>query len=378
MKLSELRKLLHRFPDLSDNEENTSKTIVSFLQPWQPDEIITGIGGHGIAAVYNGNDNGATVVVRCELDALPIQESLNIPHRSEIKGVSHKCGHDGHMAIVSGLAQKLYEQRPRKGSVVLLYQPAEETGQGAGRVLDDEKFRRLNPDYILALHNLPGFELGRIIVRKGVFASTSVGMSIKLKGKTSHAGEPEAGTSPALAVAQLIPGLSSIPQFHTALHESAQITIIHAKVGEIAFGTSPGEGEVMITLRAHSHDVLDSLTERAADFATRTADVFGLEVTVDIVEPFPTTINDPKVVDCIEKSARKANLKLHRREVPFAWSEDFGHFTKAYPGALFGIGAGEKHPSLHHPDYDFPEELIEHGITIFDLIIRQLIDGDHV
>jgi amidohydrolase len=282
------------------------------------------------------------------------------------------------MAIVSGLAQRFFKRRPDKGTVALLYQPAEETGQGARRVLDDEKFQQLNPDYVLAFHNLPGFELGSIVVRKGVFASTSVGVKIKLIGKTSHAGEPEQGVSPALAVAQLIQGLSSIAQFHTSLHEPAQATVIYARVGEVAFGTSPGEGEVMVTLRADSHDVIDSLTAKVAEFATRTANVFGLGVTVDLVEPFPVTINDPEVIDHIEESARKANLGVHRLEFPFAWSEDFGHFTKAYKGALFGIGAGISQPALHHPDYDFPDKLIEPAINMLELLIRQLLDGDHV
>jgi len=146
------------------------------------------------------------------------------------------------MAIVAGLAERLHTHRPESGSVILLFQPAEETGEGADRVLSDSKFDQIQPDYVLALHNLPGYPLGQIIVREGVFASASSGLRIHLKGKTSHAAEPETGNSPALAVAQLIQVLSSIPQYYTSLHEPAQATVIHAKVGDVAFGTSPGEG----------------------------------------------------------------------------------------------------------------------------------------
>ena len=242
MKYVELRKQFHRLPELSGQEKNTSKTIVSFLEYCKPDKIVTGIGGYGIAAVFSGSRKGQRVMVRCELDALPIPETLDIPHRSEAMGVSHKCGHDGHMAIVAGLAERLHTHRPESGSVILLFQPAEETGEGADRVLSDSKFDQIQPDYVLALHNLPGYPLGQIIVREGVFASASSGLRIHLKGKTSHAAEPETGNSPALAVAQLIQVLSSIPQYYTSLHEPAQATVIHAKVGDVAFGTSPGEG----------------------------------------------------------------------------------------------------------------------------------------
>jgi amidohydrolase len=317
-------------------------------------------------------------MARCELDALPINESMDIPYCSEVKGVSHKCGHDGHMTIMSGLAQQFQNRRPGRGSVILLFQPAEETGHGARKVLDDDKFKRLSPDYIVALHNLPGFKLGQVIIKNGVFASASIGLRIKLMGNTSHAGEPEKGNSPAPAVAQLIQVLSSIPQFHTSLHEAAQITVIHAGVGEVAFGTSPGEGHVMATLRAYSREVIERLTEKASEISARTADTFGLEAIIDTVEPFPPTDNDLGVVELIEKTARSAGMGIYRQEFPFPWSEDFGHFTKSYRAALFGLGAGENHPALHHPDYDFPDALIEPGIRLFESLIRIIQDKNYV
>ena len=128
--------------------------------------------------------------------------------------------------------------------------------------MQDSKYEKLNPDYVFALHNLPGFDLGTIILSDTRFASASCGLAIYLKGATSHAAQPEAGRSPALAVAELIQTLSSLPQFHTALDETAQATIIHAKLGEIAFGTSPGEGTVMATLRSHSQKTMDKMINK--------------------------------------------------------------------------------------------------------------------
>lgn len=371
-KSSELRKLLHRAPELSGQEKTTSSTIVTFLQDCKPDTLITGIGGYGIAAEFRGKHTGPKVMIRCELDALPIPESLDMPYRSEIKGVSHKCGHDGHMAIVSGLAEHLHLKRPDRGSVVLLFQPAEETGEGAERVLNDPKFDEVLPDFILALHNLPGYPLGQVIIGSGPFASSSSGLKIHLRGKTSHAAEPKAGNSPALAVAQLIQVLSSIPQFYTSLHESAQVTVVYAKVGEIAFGTSPGEGDVMVTLRSHTQEMMKLLNDRVASIARSTADMFGLEITITPTEPFPPTVNDSRIVKLIEEAAGKLEMSIHQMSHPFAWSEDFGHFTSQFKGTLFGLGAGKDHPALHHPDYDFPDDLIDPGVSLFIETLNRL------
>lgn len=373
-----LRQLLHQMPELAGQEQNTSETIHSFLENLSPDKIISGLGGFGVAAIYTGEKDGPKVLIRCELDALPIAESLDVPYRSTIKGVSHKCGHDGHMAIVAGLAAQFYKQRPKRGSVTLLFQPSEETGEGAQRVLDDEQFGQIEPDYAVAIHNLPGFPTGQVILSDGIFASASSGLKILLKGQTSHAAQPSAGKSPALAISQLITGLSTIPQFHTALHEPAQVTVVHATLGEVAFGTSPGTGVVMATLRAHSQEVIDLLADRAVAMGEQTAKAFGLVASSEFVQPFPSTINDGMVSSVVEKCARECDLEVHRPETPFAWSEDFGHFTSRYRGALVGLGAGENCPPLHHPDYNFPDEIIVPGINLLKSVTRQLLELEDV
>ena len=348
------------------------------MEHCRPDQVIKGLGGQGLAALFGAESEGPRIMVRCELDALPIPESLDIPHRSQTTSVSHKCGHDGHMAILAGLAASFGRKRPSRGSVVLLFQPSEETGEGAERVLRDPKFDSIEPDYVLALHNLPGFPLEQVIIKSGVFAAASSGLHIHLEGQTSHAAQPEAGKSPALAIGQLIQQLSAIPQFYTALHEPAQVTVVHARVGEIAFGTSPGVGDIMVTLRAHSQHVIDLLTERAVRIGECAASTFGLEMTSKSTELFPPTVNDHDVVTVVEDCARKEGLSTYRPEQPFAWSEDFGHFTSKYRGVLFGFGAGENHPALHHPDYDFPDDLIQPGIRLLESTTRKLLELKHV
>ncbi|MDZ7764991.1 MAG: amidohydrolase [Melioribacteraceae bacterium] len=208
--LTQLRKELHKHPELSGEESDTAGRIVEYAKRYDPDEIITSLGGNGVAIVFNGEEKGKTILIRCDLDALPIEEENDFDHKSIEKNVSHKCGHDGHMAIVSGLIPLLAENKIKKGKVVLLYQPAEEIGQGAEWVINDDKFKELIPDYAFALHNLPKFNTGQVVVREKGFAAASKGLIVRLKGKTAHAGHPERGITPSPAVAELIQQLTSI------------------------------------------------------------------------------------------------------------------------------------------------------------------------
>ncbi|HEQ98335.1 MAG TPA: amidohydrolase [candidate division Zixibacteria bacterium] len=371
--LLELRKTLHRNAELSGKEEKTSALIEEYLRKYQPDEFVEGIGGYGLAAIYDGESDGPTLLIRCDLDALPIPESIELGHASQSDGVSHKCGHDGHMTIVSGLAQGLHANRPAQGRVVLLYQPGEEVGKGAQWVLDDDKFSRITPDYVFALHNLPGFPVGQVVYREGVFASASKGLIVELMGETSHAAEPQKGKSPTMAVAQLINGFSAISQFHSALHEAAQVTVIHARVGERAFGTSPGYGNVMATLRSHSDEVMERISAKCEDMVKGLCNSWNLETKIQWDEIFPSTVNDDEMVRLIVEIADDLGLDKFEQPIPFPWSEDFGNFTDRYKGALFGLGAGENQPALHHPTYDFPDDLILTGVQLFEMIIKRLL-----
>lgn len=367
------RQRLHQHPEISGKEVETAKTIKEFLVKFSPDKIYEGLGGEGLAAVYQGNDEGATLLIRADMDALPIDETNDFDYKSKNNGVAHKCGHDGHSAILSGVAQALHQQPPARGRLVLLFQPAEETGQGARRVIDDPQFAALQPDYTFALHNLPGFAAGSVVVRNNHFAAASKGMIIRLTGKTSHAANPEHGISPAMAVADIIKDLTDLSMSKKGFQDFKLITIIHTRLGEIAFGTTPGYAEVMATLRSFRNDDMQRLTEKAIEIAEKAADQYRLHEKIEWREEFPATINDQECVDIIRQTATKNNLKIKEPETPFRWSEDFGYFTSEYKGAMFGIGSGVKHPDLHHPDYDFPDEIIPQAITMFDGIIRNIL-----
>ncbi len=368
----DLRRELHSIAEVSNEEQKTSEFVTEFLEDTSPDVLQTGVGGYGLFATYNGKEDGPHIVIRCELDGLPIPDDVDVAYQSQTDGVGHKCGHDGHMAIVCGLAKLLNDKSPKSGNVTLLFQPAEETGEGAQRVLSDPKFHQLSPDYCFALHNLPGFAKHQIVVREDVFAAASVGLIVNFKGSTSHAAHPEQGKSPALAMAQTVQAFSAAPQFYSSLEEVAKVTVINASLGERAFGTSPGEATVMATLRTHDDGLLENLKEKCVSIAERMAETYDLSVHCEWVEEFAVTRNNHRPTEQIRTAAGTLGFDVNEKEHPFSWSEDFGHFTSEISGAMFGLGIGEEHPALHAEKYDFEDEVIPTGVSMFMQIINDL------
>jgi len=368
-----LRQDLHRYPELSGREGGTARRIIQFFASLNPDSIIEGIGGNGVAVVFSGEKRGPTVLLRSELDALPIAENIETSYCSTVSGISHKCGHDGHMAILAGVGAGLAVKRPPRGKVVLLYQPAEETGEGAAAVLQDPQFAEIRPDYAFALHNLPGFPLGQVVIRHGTFACASRGMTVRLAGTPAHAAQPETGKSPTDAMCRIIQRLSSLPAGLVPAAETAFVTIVGAALGEKTFGIAPGKAEVWATLRSEINDTMAGIVAYAERAVHECASSGGLDVAVDYQEVFPATVNSQHAVDLVRSSV--APESLHDLAKPFRWSEDFGRFTAVSEGALFGLGAGSTMPDLHNPGYDFPDALIPLGVQIFGRIVDACLAG---
>ncbi|MEL7833994.1 amidohydrolase [Fodinibius sp. Rm-B-1B1-1] len=372
LQLRELRQKLHSMAEVSGKEHQTAEEITAFLKKANPDNIQTGIGGTGILATYKGENEGPYLLIRCELDGLPIADNIETEYQSKTEGIGHKCGHDGHMAIVCGVAKLLENKRPESGTVSLLFQPAEETGEGAQSVIDDSDFDTGLFDYCFALHNLPGYQKHQIIVKEDTFAAASVGMKVLFKGATAHAAHPEEGNSPALAVAQTIQAFSAIPQFYVPLEEAAKVTVIHANVGEEAFGTSPGEGGVMATLRTYDDALLEKLKNKCIKIVEGYAQTHNLNFEIEWVEPFAATVNSPEATKIVSSSVEQLGIDRHQKKKPFSWSEDFGHFTQQINGAMFGLGAGIEQPALHAESYDFPDDILKTGISMFMQIINEV------
>jgi metal-dependent amidase/aminoacylase/carboxypeptidase family protein len=258
--------------------------------------------------------------------------------------------------------------------VVLLFQPAEETGEGAAKVISDDTFSRIKPDFAFAIHNLPGFPLNSVVIRNGLFSAASKGMIAELRGKTSHASEPEKGLSPAIPMAQIVMSVLKLPQME-GYRDFVLSTVVFAKLGEVALGTSPGYARVISTLRAYRGKDMALLADRAVETSERIAEKSGVELGIDWIQEFPPTSNDRHCVELVSETASELGLKTVSPEEPFRWSEDFGHFTALCPGAIFGIGSGTDHSALHNPDYDFPEEIIPTGIEMFEGIIKRILKG---
>lgn len=366
-----LRHQLHKYPEVSNAEYQTSEKILNFIKKYNPD-VIFKLGKTGLAFVFKGSTKGKTTIFRAELDALSIKEQSDLEYASVNNHVAHSCGHDGHMAILAGLAHKISENRPNRGQVVLLFQPAEELEQGARDIVENQTFINTKPDYMFALHNVPGFQINKIILKKGSFASASKGMTIILNGKTSHAAEPHNGISPADAISQIIKELHELRDHKSIFKDFVLLTIIHIQLGEISFGTSPGYAEMRITLRAFENEDMDLLTKNCEELITKISNVEKLSFNISYNEIFPATVNNDFCVNIVDQSAKQENLDIEYLEKPFKWSEDFGYFSDKYETCYFGLGSGINQPPLHNPDFDFPDDIIETGINIFNTIYQRL------
>lgn len=371
--LIQLRHTLHQFPEVALEESQTAQRILEFFQSLNPDHVFDKLGSTGLAFVFKGKKPGKRILFRSELDGLPIEDLKESQHQSQIPGKGHLCGHDGHMAIICGLGEKLAQNRPESGEVILLFQPAEETGDGAKAVLADPRFEQIKPDFAFALHNLPGYPMHQIVMRNGTFAAGSTGMTITLTGKTSHSAHPDAGINPAQALAKLIQELPQLPKQAPGF---ALLTLIHAELGSLAFGTSAGKGSLSMTLRAFDQKDLNVLIEKVKAKANAVAESEQLEVDFGFVEQFAVSVNNTELFTLVEKSAQNLALSLVEKPEPFRWSEDFGLFSQICPSFLFGLGAGENCPQLHEGTYDFPDELIESGVGMFEEIFTSLKEED--
>lgn len=367
-----LRHELHRNPEISANEKQTAKRIVQFLSNYKPDELYTDIAGSGLAAVYKGKDTGANLLFRCDMDALPIEEDNTKPYKSVIRGVSHLCGHDGHMAMVSGLAKGLNENPIGKGSVILFYQPEEENGKGAKESINGLKQLGLLTNFAFAIHNMPKYPFGSVILGKYTFSMASKGMIIKLLGKNSHAAYPENGINPSIAVAEIILILNGV-KYIKFFSEFILATIVHVRVGDVAFGTSPGYAEVMATLRAFDKDHMRKLSDYVVSSTKEIAEKHKLIVDIQFTDEFPAAECNPELTLSIEAIAKQQKKDVIFINEPNRWSEDFAHFTAALPSVIVGLGVGEDHPDLHTNTYDFPDEVIPYGVEMMEGIINQIL-----
>lgn len=365
------RREVHQQAELSGLEVVTAKKVAEQLRLMEV-EVHEEIGGTGVLALFRSPKEGPQLMFRTELDALPIQEVNTFAHRSTTEGVSHKCGHDGHLTILMALAARLRQSPPASGTVALLFQPAEETGEGAAAVLADPRFHQLlQPQQVYALHNLPGYPMGHIVIRNGSFTAAVVSRIYRFLGKTAHAAEPEHGFNPARALSQAVEAALEQSRNHPDADQFSVVTPVHMNLGSKDYGISAGAGELHLTLRCWTQQDLDQLVVDLDRAMQQIAHRENLQLQTESLHPFHANENSDEAVQQLREAVSALHLPTAPRAYPFKWGEDFGLFTQRYSGAMFGLGSGENCPALHNPDYDFPDELIDPASALFFTIAKR-------
>ena len=349
----ELRSRLHWIPEASMYETETKAALLRFLREETELELIDC--GSWFYAKYRAGENAQTVAFRADFDAVTGEDGIS----------RHLCGHDGHAAILAAFGKWVSDHRPPK-NVILLFQPGEESGEGAKLCCD--LFRRESVDAVYGLHNLPGYPLGQILLRQGTFACASEGLEIRLTGSPAHAAYPEFGANPAEAMSKLVLRVSE--QLRSPRRGMALSTVIGMEAGSDRYGVSASEGVLRFTVRAEYAEEFEELTGFVRDTAFSLAREAGLRCEIAERDVFPATENHAVCVENLRQAAGRAGLTTADLSVPMRWSEDFSWYLRRVPGAIFGVGSGESCPALHTADYEFPDGLIPNALALYRELCR--------
>jgi len=373
VQLTKFRRELHQYPELSGKEIKTAQKILYALKDMKPSKIIDKMGGHGLAAIFDSQEKGPTLLFRAELDALPIQEKNNLSWISKLPGVSHTCGHDGHMTMLLALGRIISRNPIKCGKVVLIFQPSEENGQGARAVVSDPRYEQIKPDLAFAIHIEPGRPFGYVSTRPGLMNCASLGLKITLHGKTAHAADPDDGISPSHAVAEFIQKISEFNHGDELNNNFRLTTVTHVQIGEQSFGISPGDASIFVTLRTSNDDSLSQLDKDVRGLVSNISKQFKLTFDFEIFDHFAASINDKEAHDIAVNAMKSLNINYGSIGVPMRASEDFGIFGMQSKAAMLCLGPGKNYAALHNPDYDFNDDLIPIGTSIFERITRDLL-----
>lgn len=354
--LANIRKELSDLAEISGYEKRTSEFIIGQLSSLGFD-VLHGFAGYSVIGSIAGKTSGPTLLFRAELDALPAIGDMNAK-------AQHRCGHDGHMAVLLGFAAWLASNPPSLGIVVLLFQSAEESGQGARAIQKSAILDRFSPDYVFAWHNIPGFPENSIIIKDGIFSANVESLIIKIKGVACHAAQPDKGVNPSLSVADIIYFFNKLQNTNLTSNGFFLATPIGIQMGGNGFGTSAGEAEIQYTFRAWDKKLFEDNRRAIEDYLYGISNSSGNALSIDFswLEPFSACINDARAVELILFAAEACQFKCIKNDLPFAWGEDFGLFTSKYKGVLFGIGAGINQHPLHHSEYAFPDGILDSAL----------------
>ena len=386
--LQQIRRDLHAHPELCFEEHRTADVVAQKLADWGI-EVVRGMAQTGVLGIIRGQrpDNGRALGLRADMDALPLQEINGFSHASTHAGKMHACGHDGHTAMLLGAAHYLAQQRDFAGTVYLIFQPAEEGGGGARRMMDDGLFERYPMEAVFGMHNWPGIETGRFGVTAGPMMASSNEFEVVVRGRGAHAAQPHMGIDPVMTAVQIAQGWQTIVSRNRNPLDAAVLSITQIHAGS-ATNIIPDDARLIGTVRTFSVAVLDLIETRMREIAAHTAAAFGAEVDFQFKRNYPPLINHPAetafALDVMRQVAGEAGVD--GAVEPTMGAEDFAFMLQEKPGCYVFIGNGEgDHRSaghglgpcnLHNPSYDFNDELLPIGATYWVRLAQAWLGRD--
>ena len=357
MCITELRHILHSIAERSGHEEKTAAVLREYISGRSPHARFIGMGGHSFLVFGGKGLPDRPVILRCDMDAVAGKESVAKPYSPKHSKYAHLCGHDGHAAAGARMAIDIVNGK-LKDKAAVLFQGAEENGRGASAACARAADLAITPKAVIGFHNVPGYALGRVLIRKGVFAMSSMGVSALFEGRESHASEPVSSGDPLGRIMDAVIRLRDLSSQNDS--RKVFLTITHVSAGTAgAFGVTPGRGLLQLTLRGTDQARLTSFSESIYSILETGPAESGVRVKVRKTDIFPLTVNDDDLFESIHAVLKAGGMDYHILEEPFRWSEDFGCYSAVAPSFMAGIGAGEYAPPLHDPAYDFPDALQE-------------------
>lgn len=358
------RHKLHQNPELQYDVFETAQFVEEQLKSFGVDEIITGLGKTGLVGIIKGNGgDGRTIGLRADMDALPIEEISGKEWSSKIEGKMHACGHDGHMSMLLGAAKHFAATRNFKGSVAVIFQPAEEGGAGALAMINDGLMEKANIEEVYAMHNIPGIPLGEFAICKGAIWASTDEFVITLTGRGGHAAYPHTGTDTIVAGANLVTSLQTIASRNTNPLESLVVSVTKFHAGT-AMNVLPEQAVISGTIRTLKNELRDLAEKRLTEIAHGIAATYNMSADVHYKRNYPVTVNHDEQTDFAASVATEivgAN-KVDLNTNPNMGAEDFAYMLEARPGSFILIGNGDT-PALHNAAYDFNDEAIPYGVS---------------
>lgn len=365
------RRKLHQNPELLYDVHETAKFVAEKLTSFGCDHVETGVGRTGVVGIIKGrHGEGPAIGLRADMDALPITETSGVEWASQNPGKAHSCGHDGHTSMLLGAAQYLAETRNFRGSVALLFQPAEEGGAGGLAMVEDGVMDRFNISEVYGVHNMPGLPVGQFAMRKGPIMAATDEFDLFISGRGGHAAQPHRTIDPILAGSQLMIALQGIVSRNTDPLDSLVISVTKFIAGE-AYNVIPEKATLSGTVRTLKKETRAFAERRIREAAAGIAAATGAEITVRYKNNYPVTFNHDAQTEFAARVAGSVagEGKVDENVEPMMAAEDFSYMLEARPGAYIFLGNGDT-PGLHHPAYDFNDEAIPYGVSYFASLVE--------